>query len=262
MAKIVDIIKELDSMAPVRLAEEWDNVGLLVGNESRDVRSVMSCLTLTEDVADEAIKEGVGLIVTHHPLPFRGLKRITSRTSEGRILLKLIEAQVAVYSAHSAYDSASGGINEQYCAAFDTTKVEPLVPSEMDPTLGSGRIAWFTKSMKVEEVVDKLKSLTGAERLKYIGQPGKKIESIAFACGSAGEYFFKAQHKRADLFVTGETNFHTCLAANVSSTKMILLSHFYSEKFATDRMAESLDALIDGVRVFSSAVDVDPVSYL
>jgi dinuclear metal center YbgI/SA1388 family protein len=126
--RIADIIAFLDRFAPQELAEEWDNVGLLLGDRLREAPRVLTCLTLTPDVAREAIDRGVGLIVTHHPILFRAVKRLTADNSEGRMLLDLTAAGVAVYSPHTAYDSAGDGINEQLARSLGLTGVEPLRP--------------------------------------------------------------------------------------------------------------------------------------
>lgn len=118
MTTVAEAVTFLRKLAPLALAEEWDNVGLLVGDTGADLRGVMTCLTLTPDIADEAIARGAGLIVAHHPVLFRPVQRLTTDTPEGRMLLRLISERVAVYSAHTAYDSAQDGINQQLAELF------------------------------------------------------------------------------------------------------------------------------------------------
>ncbi|MFN5314073.1 MAG: Nif3-like dinuclear metal center hexameric protein, partial [Planctomyces sp.] len=113
MATVAEICGVLRAIAPPDLAESWDNVGLLLGDEGADVGRLMTCLTLTEDVAEEAVSAGVGLVVTHHPLFFRPVKRLTSADAEGRVVLSLLRAGIAVCSAHTSWDSAELGINQQ-----------------------------------------------------------------------------------------------------------------------------------------------------
>src|SRR5664279_2821773 len=116
----------LEQFAPPYLAEEWDNVGLLVGDRDRELRKVMTCLTITPDSAREAIDERADLIVTHHPLPFAAVKRITADTVLGRLLLDLIAAQIAVYSPHTAFDSAPRGINARLAEGLGLRDIAPL----------------------------------------------------------------------------------------------------------------------------------------
>ena len=113
MILIESIANYLESLAPATLAEEWDNVGLLVGARQAPVERLMTCLTITEDTVAEAIDQEADLIVAHHPLPFKPLKRLTRDTPEGRYLLDLLSKNIAIYSAHTAFDSAASGINQR-----------------------------------------------------------------------------------------------------------------------------------------------------
>ncbi len=140
MTTIQQVCEYLDDFAPPSLAEEWDNVGLLIGAAERPVRQLMTCLTITPASAAEAVARGVNLIVTHHPLPFRPLKRITNETVTGRLLLTLIESQIAVFSPHTAFDSACRGINQRLAEAMELANIEPLVTDGELPGAGSG--AW------------------------------------------------------------------------------------------------------------------------
>src|SRR5438128_9020747 len=112
MHTVGSILDVLGQLAPLALAAEWDNVGLLLGDRTSEVRRVMTCLTVTPESAAEAVEAGVQLIVSHHPILFRAVKRLTTATPEGRMLLSLIQAGVAVYSPHTAFDNTHGGIND------------------------------------------------------------------------------------------------------------------------------------------------------
>jgi dinuclear metal center YbgI/SA1388 family protein len=126
--RIADLVAFLERFAPLDLAEEWDNVGLLAGDRRRETNAVLTCLTLTPDVAREALERRAGLIVTHHPVLFRAVKRLTADDPQGDMLLDLLAAGLAVYSPHTAYDSAPDGINEQLARRLGLTDVEPLCP--------------------------------------------------------------------------------------------------------------------------------------
>src|SRR5438105_4624239 len=112
MLTVGDVVNVMERVAPPGLAAEWDNTGLLLGERTKTVARVLTCLTLTHEVAAEAAAEKAELIVTHHPILFRGVKRLTDDTPEGRMILELVRANVAVYSPHTAFDNTSGGINE------------------------------------------------------------------------------------------------------------------------------------------------------
>jgi dinuclear metal center YbgI/SA1388 family protein len=122
------LLSTLQELAPLDLAEDWDNVGLLLGDDAADVSAVMTCLTLTPDVAEEAVREHVGLVVTHHPLMFKPVQRISSATSEGAMIVSLLKHGVAVYSPHTAWDNAPQGINQQLAELLELQNIKPLRP--------------------------------------------------------------------------------------------------------------------------------------
>lgn len=126
MPTVADIAADLEAFAPTATAAEWDNVGLLLGDAATIVSRVLTCLTLTPEVAAEAVAAQAQLIVTHHPILFRGVKRITTATPEGRTLLTLALSGVAVYSPHTAFDNCAGGINDRLAAKLGLTEVRPL----------------------------------------------------------------------------------------------------------------------------------------
>ncbi|GAC1335972.1 MAG: Nif3-like dinuclear metal center hexameric protein [Isosphaeraceae bacterium] len=129
MTTVADLALWLESFAPARLAEAWDNVGLLWGDPSAAVKHVLTCLTVTLDVADEAIEAGAQAIVSHHPVLFRPIKTLQAGKGEGEILWRLSRANIAVLSPHTAFDNTVGGINDILAARLGLENVEPLRPS-------------------------------------------------------------------------------------------------------------------------------------
>jgi dinuclear metal center YbgI/SA1388 family protein len=148
--KLHDVLAYLRRIAPLDLAADWDNVGLLLGDADADVTRVLTCLTVTPPVAAEAVDEKADLIVTHHPILFRGTKRLTTATAEGRMLLDLARAGVAVYSAHTAFDNAPGGINDMIAARLQLTGVQPLKKHESQQY----KIVVFTPDKDLAKVSD------------------------------------------------------------------------------------------------------------
>jgi dinuclear metal center YbgI/SA1388 family protein len=126
MHTVASIAQALDRFARCGLAADWDNVGLLLGDRDAPVRRLMTCLTITPEVVREAIATRTDLIVSHHPILFRPIKRLTTATSEGRMVLDLARANVAVYSPHTAFDNTRGGINDLLAQRLGLVDVEPL----------------------------------------------------------------------------------------------------------------------------------------
>jgi dinuclear metal center YbgI/SA1388 family protein len=126
MPTVAEIAAKLECIAPLAGASDWDNIGLLVGDPSAQVERVLTCLTATPAVAAEAIEQRVNLIVAHHPVLFRPIQRLTTASAESRMLLDLIRAGIAIFSAHTAYDNAAGGINDQIAERIGLTAVRSL----------------------------------------------------------------------------------------------------------------------------------------
>lgn len=126
MLKLSDITDFLERLAPLSLAETWDNVGLLLGDRGVAVSRVMTCLTVTPVTAQEAVERGAELIVTHHPVLFRPVQRLTADNPEGKTLLELIRAGIAVYSPHTAFDNAARGINDMLAERLGLSECRPL----------------------------------------------------------------------------------------------------------------------------------------
>lgn len=130
MPAVSDVVAYLDRFAPPRLAADWDNTGLLLGDTTRPADRILTCLTVTPDVVAEAVAEGAQLIVTHHPILFRGAKKLSSLTTEGRLLGPLLATGIAVYSPHTSFDNCPGGINDTLATRFGLTGVKPIRPKD------------------------------------------------------------------------------------------------------------------------------------
>jgi dinuclear metal center YbgI/SA1388 family protein len=126
MVSVANVMAYLNQFAPPELAADWDNVGLLLGDPAAEVRALMTCLTVTPETAAEAVEAGASLIVTHHPVLFRPVQRLTTGTAEGRMLLTLARAGIAIYSPHTAFDNTRGGINEMLARRLGLADVVPL----------------------------------------------------------------------------------------------------------------------------------------
>jgi len=257
---IETIVSFLDQLAPPHLAEEWDNVGLLVGNRRRSVARVMTCLTLTPVTAAEAIHGKAGLVVTHHPLPFRALRRLTADTTPGRLLLDLIAERIAVYSPHTALDSAPQGINQQLAKGLGLRGITPLVYQPDRPA--AGRWGWLPEPMALGGLADRVKQFLSVERLQMVGDRQMPIRTVAVACGAADELLAAARQNGCDCMLLGEARFHTCLEAQASNIGLLLPGHFASERFAVEHLAEVLSQRLPGLEVWASREERDPIRWV
>jgi dinuclear metal center YbgI/SA1388 family protein len=251
------IISFLDEFAPPHLAEEWDNVGLLVGDGEREVRKAMTCLTITPESAREAIEERADLIVAHHPLPFAAVKRITGETTPGRLLLDLIAARIAVYSPHTAFDSAPRGINQRLAEGLGLREIAPLKPHP--DGFGAGRYGTLAEPLALVDLAARLKAFLGIDSLQIVGRAEQRVQKVAVGCGAAGEFLPAAREVGCDCLVVGETRFHTCLEAEAWGIGLLLPGHFASERFALDCLAEVLAEQFPDLTIWLSRWEKDPI---
>jgi dinuclear metal center YbgI/SA1388 family protein len=271
MTTVADICSFLEAFAPSALAADWDNVGLLVGDRSQKVERIMTCLTITPAAAAEAIRERADLIVSHHPLPFKPLKRLTADQPTGRILLDLIRAGISIHSPHTAFDSAAAGINQQLAEGLGLKNIQPLEPAASGVAgqggvtqiyVGSGRYGELEKSLPLGQVAARLKQFLKITGLHAVGDLQTPITRVAVACGSAGEFLDVVITRGCQLLVTGETRLHTCYDAESRNIALLLAGHYASERFAVERLAAVLTHQFPNTQVWPSRDERDPLMWL
>lgn len=255
------VLEFLRSFAPLELAEEWDNVGLLLGGRVAGAGRILTCLTLTPDVAEEAIEFDADLIVTHHPILFRPVQRLVDDSADGAMLLDLIRNDIAVYSPHTAFDSAARGINQQWAERLKLSNIKPLRPLEADPSQGSGRYGRLPEPVSMNGLIDRVKELVGLDTLQFVGRPERNVLTVGIACGAAAEYQREARKLGCDVLITGEARFHACLEARSAGIGLILTGHYASERFACEELARILKSEFPAMDVRASEVEADPLRW-
>ncbi len=261
MPTVGDIVASLESFAPPALAEDWDNVGLLVGSPDWPATRILTCLTVTPATVAEAVEQRVEMIVAHHPLPFHPLKTITTATTAGRLLLQLIAARIGVYSPHTAFDSAQAGINQHLAIGLDLQQIEPLIPAAnvAEAEMGTGRMGSAGEQLSLMEVVGRVKSFLGIDTVRVVGSDDQPVNIVAIACGSGGSLLSTAVERGCDCLVTGEIGFHGCLEAEARGVGLVLPGHFASERFALLSLADYLREQFSGIEVWASHNESDPL---
>lgn len=265
MLTVAAVAAFLKDFAPIGLAEDWDNVGLLVGDPGRDVGRVMTCLTITPATAAEAIRDKTDLIVAHHPMPFQPVRRLTTETTTGRLLLDLIAARIAVYSPHTAFDSAAGGINQRLAAGLQLRGIWPLRPSDTGPSdagLGAGRWGWLQEPLTLGQLADRVKQFLSIEHLQIVGDRDRSVRTVAVACGAADDFLEAARDEACDCILIGETRFHTCLEAEAAGIGLLLPGHFASERFAVECLADVLADRFPELEVWAARHEHDPLHWV
>ena len=153
--KAIELVRPIEEFAPLFQQERWDNCGFSVGDPQKEVSSVLVALDCTEDVMDEAIECGADMIVTHHPLIFGGVKKISPQNWLGRVIYKAIENGIAVYSAHTNMDKAAGGVSAIMAEKLRLQDPLPLTPDNF------GVVGNLPEDMAAMEFAQKVKSAFG-----------------------------------------------------------------------------------------------------
>lgn len=262
MPTLNDVTAALRQIAPLQLAADWDAVGLLVGSRRETCERVMTCLTLTADVAEEAAREQADLVVTHHPLPFRPIARITDDTPYGRVLLTLLSAGVAVWSSHTAWDSAAGGINDQLANLLGLSGVRPILPHPEMPAAGTGRVGAALDDVSVGQLATRLATALAAAGCQVAGDTSRAAGTVGIVCGSGGEMLGDLIAAGCTTLVTGEVRLHTAAEASASGVAVIAVGHHASEHFSMAELGRRLKAEVGGLTTWASQAETDPLCWI
>ena len=227
--KIKDITSVLEGFAPLDLAEEWDNVGLMLGDINAECTGVMLALDLTTDVIEQAKSEGCNLIVTHHPFIFRPLKRIDFCEAKGSEIKALIKNDIAVYSMHTNLDKAQFGMNATLCKLLGATSV----------TLDGVGAVFTVNKTTLKNFAMSVASVLDDRSVRIVGNPDRVIERVYVVSGSGASEYQRAK-ECADVLLTGDLKHHNYVDANEDGFALVEYSHFASEIIAQDIFADAL----------------------
>jgi dinuclear metal center YbgI/SA1388 family protein len=363
--KIDAIAAEIEKIAPVKLAQDWDNVGFLIGDRNRDIAKIMITIDITRDVVAEARKFGAELILSYHPAIWDGLKRITADGASAAVY-DLIRCGIGVYSIHTSLDVAAGGVNDAlaeiigledaeaigdyvddpdgpyyklvtfvpvndvnkvaeavYSAGagnigayskcgFQTEGVGTFLPMEgsnpaigkkgvlekvtevrletvvpgakvgavvaamrkahpyempafdiirhydVEKRFGLGRIGRLKTPKPLDEIIERVKTITGAEAVGIVGRQERMVMRAAVCAGSCGRIIESVISQKCDLYLTGELKHHQALAAKEADVTCLCLSHTVSERFALKNLANTLKKGLKGITIRLSKKDTDP----
>lgn len=260
MIKVNNIINEMELLAPTYLKEDFDNVGLMVGDKNKEVKKVLLALDCTLKVIEEAKKENVELIITHHPLIFKRPSSITTDTLQGKKIIELIKNDISLYSSHTNLDSVENGLNDTIVSilGFDNSKI--LEKNKRDDKAGLGRIVSLKESIQLEDLISKIKKSLNINNLRVV--KGKdKVNKIAIINGSGQEFIGKAVALGADCIITGDTTYHFASDYKEMEISILDVGHFASEQITFFNVMENLKEKFKDVEFITSTVEEDPFSF-
>jgi len=260
------VCEVLEALAPTRLAQDWDNVGLLAGDRKAGVTRIMLCIDLMPAVVAEVIAARCQLVVAYHPPIFRPIKRLVA-PSDGMEagVLRCVSKGVAIYAPHTALDCARGGTNDVLAGLCDMTDPQPLDPQPLDPQpldpdegLGLGRIGALAEPISLARLARKLKRHAHATCVSIVGDPERVVRRAVVGVGAAGSMPFEVDLRRSDVVVTGEIRHHDALQIQRIGCSAIALSHWSSERPALASLAKMIGERLPGVDVRLSDKDSEP----
>ncbi|MFA5713394.1 MAG: Nif3-like dinuclear metal center hexameric protein [Bacteroidales bacterium] len=223
--KVRDITNEIELLAPLSTQEGWDNSGLMVGELDIEVKGVLLALDCTEEVIDKAIDIGANLIVTHHPLIFKGLTSVGSSTYVERCVKKLIKEDITLYSAHTNLDKMSGGVSALMADKINLIEREILSPNPDGG--GLGIIGTLPQPMEVPELLSLVKERFGSKMVRTSRSIDGVVERVALCGGSGSSLIEKAYLSGAQLYITGDISYHHYFCEE--HFMVVDIGHFESE---------------------------------
>jgi len=247
----IEIVKYFENKYPTDLAYDWDNVGLQIGTLNQNAKKVLVTLDVTKKVVKEAIQNKVDLIISHHPLMFKAVKNIVFDSPNGWIIKNLIQNNIAVYSAHTNFDVADGGMNDFLAKALNIQN-----PQLMDEIDNIGRFGSIEPT-EFDDFVKQIKETFNLETVKVIGNTKKTISSVGISGGSGSHHMYAAKKKNCDVYITGDITYHTALDAIQLGMTLIDVGH-HVEVIFIESVANMLQVRFPEVEFIQSQIDTNP----
>ena len=231
----------LERFAPLPLQESWDNAGLQTGLTETEVSGALLCLDVNERIVDEAMAKGCNLIVSHHPLLFRGLKTISDLTDVQRTVMRAIQQGIAVISMHTNMDNARGGVNWRIAEKLGLNGVEFMSPKLVNGVeVGSGVVGQLAEPMAADDFIIAVKKAFGVECAMCNELLRRPIKRVAI-CGGAGDFLLDEAVKiQADAFITGEMHYHQYFGYE-QQIQICVIGHYQSEQYTAEIYTDMRD---------------------
>jgi len=257
---IKDVTNYLEEIAPLQHAEDFDNVGLLIGNYDTKVKGILVTLDTLEDTVDEAIASNCNLIVSFHPIIFSGLKKINGNSYVERVVLKAIRNDIAIYATHTALDNSKVGVSAKMCEVLSLQNSKILIPKN-EEQIGMGMIGELSEAMEEEDFLNYVKMTFNTGCVRYSEKLSKPIKKVAVLGGSGSFAISNAIDEKADAYISADFKYHDFFSAE---GKILLadVGHYESEQFTKNLLVEYLTKKFTSFAVILSEKSTNPIYYL
>jgi dinuclear metal center YbgI/SA1388 family protein len=264
--QIGQITQALENWAPIPFQEDYDNCGLLVGSPDTICKGVLCSLDCTEAVIDEAIEKGCNLIVSHHPIIFKGIKQFDNNNYVSRTVLKAIQNNIALYAIHTNLDSIIDGVNKSLADRLHLENRRILAPKpefrdQNGKEIGSGLIGELPLETDEIEFLKWVKEKFNLSVLKHTPLTGKTLKNIAL-CGGSGSFLINnAKAQGVDCFITSDLKYHDFFEAD-GRLLLVDIGHGESEQWVSELIVAYLTGKFPTFAVLQSLVCTQPITYL
>lgn len=259
--KVRELTDWLEGEYPGNMAEDWDNVGLLVGDDGQEVHHVFLALDLTEAVLEEAVKAQADMIITHHPMIFRGMKKINNHDFTGRKVLSLIRHNISYFAMHTNYDvMGMAELSADYLKLKERQVLSVTAETEQRPQ-GFGRVGKLPEPMSLKECALYVKEALSLNDVRLYGEPEQMVETAAVCTGSGKSMIPDALKKGAQVYITGDIDHHTGIDATAQGLAVIDAGHYGTEYIFMEAVSSKLSAEFPELKV-SCARIVSPYTLL
>jgi len=271
---VKNLLETLDKIAAFDLAEQWDNVGLMLGDPDQQIRSILVALDPTEEVLAEAKECGADCIITHHPLIFNPLKAIYTNQPLGRFLRQAIKNEISVIGCHTNLDQAIGGVNDVFANNLGMVESRPLTPIGKNPDTagnlegagaGFGRVGRLAETLSRKAFIERLCAVLNLPVLRMAGQVPEEVNTVAVCGGSGSELAEEAFASGAQVYVTGEVKHSMARWAEASGFCIVDAGHFATENPVIKSLVKALEGVFSerglSIPVRPSAKQQDPFTY-
>lgn len=253
----------LEQFAPLPLQESWDNAGLQIGLTEAEVSGALLCLDVTESIVDEAVQKGCNLVVSHHPLLFRGLKQISDQTQVQRTVLRAIKNDICIISMHTNMDNARDGVNFKIAERLGLSDIRfgTATQEVQEPQSGSWVMGTLAEPMESRNFIMHVKQRLEAKSAMCNELLRRPIRQVAI-CGGAGDFLLdEVICKGADAFITGEMHYHQYFG-HEQQIQICVVGHYESEHFTAEIFRDLIARTCPSVRTEIAETNTNPILYL
>ena len=260
--KIKQVLSALERFAPLPLQESWDNAGLQLGLTEAEVSGALLCLDVNEQIVDEAVAKGCNLIVSHHPLLFRGLKQISGADYVQRSVIKAIKHDIVIVSMHTNMDNALDGVNWKIAERLGLTDCKFFAQKTVDGIeAGSGVVGNLPLQMDARAFIELVKKQFGVQCAQCNALLQRPISKVAI-CGGAGDFLLSdAIGEGADAFITGEMHYHQYFGFE-QQIQICVIGHYQSEQYTAEIFRDIIQKDCPGVKTFIAETNTNPIVYI